>query len=71
MYSDYDIEENKDGTWSAYQPDTSNRIVSAQSKVKLEQLMAHLGVAFSRGVVAGISEEKQRIREQLGLYRFS
>ena len=67
MYGDYDMQENEDGSWSAFQPDSSNKIVSAESKEKLEWLMAQLDLAFSRGVVQGISEERQRLREQLGL----
>ena len=67
MYGDYDMQENEDGSWSAFQPDSSNKIVSAESKEKLEWLMEQLDLAFSRGVVQGISEERQRLREQLGL----
>ncbi len=67
MYGDYDTQENKDGTFTAFVPDDSKKIVSANTEDELSVLMAKLEVAYCHGVVDGIKEQKDRLRYALGL----
>ena len=67
MYGDYDTQENKDGTFTAFEPDDSKEIISANTEDELHVLMSKLEVAYCNGVVDGIKEQKDRLRNALGL----
>ncbi len=66
-YSNYDIQENDDNTWTAFEPNTSNELATARYKCELENLMANLDRAFEEGIVQGVKEHKEEMRNKLGL----
>ena len=74
MYIDYQVSENPDGTFTAYELDgpcegvpSTNAIITAPTENILEMLMARLDLAYCKGVVDGIAEQKEEIRKKLGL----
>jgi hypothetical protein len=66
-YSNYETQENKDGTWTAFEPNTSNDLATARHEVELENLMAKLDKAYEEGVKQGIKEHKEETRRKLNL----
>ena len=66
-YSNYIIEENKDGTWSALVDEGGELLATASSEDELDNLMELLEDAYLAGVVAGNEEQKYKIRRKLGL----
>lgn len=66
-YSNYEIQENKDGTWTAFEPNASFDLATASSEDELHSLMEKLDNAFEEGVKQGIKEHKEEMRNKLGL----
>ena len=66
-YSNYDIQENNDGTWTAFEPKTSNELATECSEARLHYLMGKLDSAYEEGVEQGIKEHKEEMIIKLGL----
>ena len=66
-YSNYDIQENEDGTFTAFEEGGNFDLATARHEAELESLMAKLDKAYEDGVKQGIKEHKEEMRNKLGL----
>ena len=67
MYDSYEAIQESDGTFSAKLDGTGMKAYNCKTEEELDSIMASLQVAYEIGFRGGGLDERQRMRDTLGL----